>query len=148
MSSPGTTIVAVKRALRDGLALRPALQGVLVNYGDPGDRGRREQIWMGRIQRADQEPVALRQGRRKRDEDYDLWVHIDVASKVTPEDNEARAIEIVQEVESLLADDPSIGNVPGVLWAVVSQMRLNTVETADGPSTSAIVTVNVRGRLL
>lgn len=140
--------MAVKAALRDSLKTRPALQGVLVNYGDPGDRGRKEQVWMGRIERADQEPVALRQGRRKRDEDYDLWVHIDVASKVQAEDNEARAIELVQEVESVLAEDPSLGEVQGVLWAVVREMRVNTVETGEGPSTSAIVIVNVRGRLL
>lgn len=143
----GTTIVAAKRALRDLLKARPALDGVLVNYGDPAERGRREQVWLGRVRQADQEPVALRSGTRTRDEVYELWVHVDVASKATAEENEARAVDLIREVESVLANDPKLGGTEGVLFAVVTEMSMNTVETGDGPSTSAVLTVTVRARL-
>jgi hypothetical protein len=145
--TPGTTIVAVKRSLRDRLKARHGLSGVLVNYGDPGERARREQIYIGEVRTPEHEPVAIRAGTRKRDETYELSVHVQCASKVQPEANEVRLVELIHEVESELAEDPTVGSVPGVLFAVVSELSFRTLETPDGPVSAAVVIVTVRARL-
>lgn len=143
-----STIVATKRALVMALQTRPALNGVLISYADPGAKGRKEQVFIAEVRNADQEPVALRTGTRKRDEEYELDVYVDVLSKASAETSEERTMELVAELEEFLANDPKINNTPGVLWAVVTDMRMKTAETGDGPSTRCIVTVTVRGRLL
>lgn len=139
-----STIVSTKRALVDHLQGRPALNGVQVTYADPGDRARAEQVWLGEVRTAEQEPVSLRSGRKQRNESYELDVICD-ALKATAETAEARCLELVAELEELLA--AATLDAPGVLWATVTDMRLKTAETANGPLARAVVTVTVRARL-
>ena len=142
-----STIVSAKRSLLDSLASRPSLNGVLLAYADPGDKRRREQMFYAEVRVSEQSPVALKSGRRKRDEEYELDLIVDCASKASPETSEARCMELVAEVEDELADDPTIRGTDGVLWATVTDMRLTTMETGDGPMSRATVTITVRGRL-
>lgn len=145
----GSTIVATKQALIDALNDRPGLDGVLVSYGDPGDQARKEMIWVGDIRIGSQEPVAIRATPIKREETYELWVNVTVAGKATNEKNEIRALELVHEVEELLSVDPKLSNeVDGLLWAIVTEMSLSTTQGGDGPITTAVVTVEVKARLL
>jgi hypothetical protein len=142
-----TTIIAAKTALIDALKSRPALDGVLISYADPGDKARREQMFCSEVRSSEQSPVALKQGRKKRDEEYELDILVDCSSKTTPETAESRCMELVAELEDELAEDTTIRATDGILWATVTDMRLKTVETGDGPISRATVTITVRGRL-
>jgi hypothetical protein len=142
-----STIVPVKQELVAALRSRPALQGVLITYADPGDKGRREQMFCSEVRVSEQNPVALRAGRKSRDEEYEVDLIVDCASKASPETAEARCMEMVSEVEDELAEDTTVRGTDGVLWATITDMLLKTVETGDGPVARATVTITVRGRL-
>lgn len=145
----GTTQAALKANLKTRLAVRPGLSSVQVGYGDPGGTSRRQRVWLGSTTDGEVEPVALRAGRRRRDETYVLKVHVEViAAHPTPEGNEARAVELVREVEECLADDPTVGAVPNLLWAVVSALGMDTTETPDGPRTVVTLDLTAHARLL
>ena len=143
-----STMVAVKAALVNVLRGRPGLDSVLISYADPGDKGRREQAFFDEVRASEQRSVSMKAGRKRRDEEYELDLVVDVSSKTTPESVESRCLDIVSELEDVLALDPTIGGTDGVLWALVSDLRLKTLETGDGPVCRAIVTITVRGRLL
>lgn len=147
MTAPTSTIVPAKKALASALRLRPALEGVLVAYADPGDKGRREQMFFAEVRQADQDPVALKAGRRRRDEEYELDLIVDCSSKPSAEAAESRCMELVAELEEELAEDTTIHATPGVLWALVTDLTLKTAETGDGAIARAVVTITVRARL-
>lgn len=139
-----STIVTTKRALVDLLLSRPALDGVQVTYADPGDKAKATQLWLGEVREASQEPVSIKAGRKKRDETYDLDVIAD-AIKPTPETAEARCLELVAEVEDVVADF-DIG-VDGV-WSVgVTDFRMKSTHAETGTLARAVVTLTVRARL-
>jgi hypothetical protein len=142
-----STIIPAKLAIVSSLKARPALTGVLISYADPGDKSRREQIFCSEVRVSEQSPVALKTGRRKRDEEYEIDVIVDCYSKTTPSSAETRCMEMVAELEDELADDTTIQGTDGILWATVTDMRLRTTETGDGPYARAIITITVRGRL-
>lgn len=145
--TPTSTIVPVKAGLIQALRGRPGLSGVLITYADPGDKGRREQMFCTDVRRAEQEPASFRSGRKHRDEEYELDLVVDCSSKTSPEATEARCMEMVAEVEDELAEDQTVRGTPGVLWATVTDLRLSTQETGDGPVSRALVTITVRARL-
>lgn len=141
-------MAAFKAAAKVALASHASLAGVQVAYGDPGGTGRRERLWLGDTEDGSQEPVALRSGRRRRDEEYVLSIHAEViGSGKTPEATEARAVALATVVEEIVADSPTLG-VPNVLWALVSGQDMATSETTDGPRTVITTRITIRGRLL
>lgn len=143
----GTTMAAVKAALKtmSKTAVGPNVQ---VTYGDPGEMARTEMIYIGAAVDNEQEPVALRSGPRKRDENYTVAIRIEVSSKGTPEAVEARAVLFATAIETAIAADPKLGNVPNVLWAVVSGMSLDTTETTEKPRCVLSIDVSVKARLV
>ena len=144
----GTTIITVKRALLDRLDSQPGLDGVLTSYGDPGAQGRKELISVGDVRVGEQSPVNLRATPSRREENYELEVTVAVIGKATNEKNETRCVELVHEIEEVVSNDPTLGGVPGLLFVVVSEMSLRTDQTGDGPVTTAIVTLDVKARML
>jgi hypothetical protein len=146
----GTTMVAVKQALVDQLGALPALADAFVSYGHPGERGRKELIWLGDVRIGDQEPVAIKAGRRRREESYELELNVEVAgTKLAPERSELRAVELGTVVEEYLADHPMLSPpVAGVLFVVVTGATLRTVDTSNGPVSRLTFTVQVKARLL
>lgn len=145
----GTTMADAKAALVAALRVRAGLTGVQVDYADQGGTARRQRIFLGDIEDNDHEPVALRAGRRRREENYTLAVIVEVIGvSPAPENNERRALELAREVEECLADDPTLGRTPGVVTALVGGMDLSTSETTDGPQTRVAVRVAVKARLL
>lgn len=142
-----TTSIKFKQALRDQLSDLPAFEGVQVVYGDPGATARREVIWVGEIWREDQSLVGISpRPSATRDEEYEVRVHVQVSSKAKPEACEDRLGELISEIEFMLAQDPKIQNVPGVLWATVTELRITSKETGDGPYAHGIITITVRAR--
>lgn len=145
-----TTVAAVKSALKSAFQNHPDLSTIQVTYGDPGKYARTESIFLGAANdQAVVDPAGFRAGRKRRDEDYDLLVHITVVGFAPePEANEARATELGQVVEEYLAENHDLGGaIPGLLWARVSGWTLRTEEGA-GPFTTLTYTVNCKARLL
>jgi len=143
-----STMAALKSAIKAAIAADTDLAGVQVYYGDPGDKGRRECIWLGASSLGEQEHPAMKAGKKRRREDYDLTVIIEVMSKRTPEASEARAVLLCGEVEDLLAADTTVGSVPNLLWAYVSDMEMNTTEGVDGPRSVIDLTIRAVADLL
>ena len=69
-------------------------------------------------------------------------------TKLTEERSETRAMVIGTLVEEYLADNPTIGDVANVRFAVVSGIELETITTTNGPLTQLTLTVSVKARLL
>lgn len=144
----GSIIVATKAAIVAVLAARPALSGVQVSYWDDVATARRERLFLGDVDEGDHDPVALRQGRRLREENFTLHLMAEVTGKSNPAANEARTLELIREAEEALADDPKLGNLPGLAFAVVEGLTLRTSHSTEGPITRADLRIRVKGRLL
>lgn len=146
-----TTAPLVKATLKSAFQAVPALNGIQVSYGDPGKLVRRETIFLGSTEdQAVVDPVGFRAGRKRREEDYDLRLHIEVSGTPGgPEASERRAADLGQAIEEYLADHHDLGGiVPGLLWARVSGWSLRTEETTDGAWSVLTYTVSIKARLL
>jgi hypothetical protein len=146
----GSTMVAFKSALVVNLAALPGMAGVKVSYADPGDKALKENVWCGRITDNEHEAVALRAGRRRREENFTAEVFIEVVgTRLTAERAETRALALGLVLEEYLADNPKLdGSVDGLAFAVISSMELATLETTEGPQTRLTVGIYVKARLL
>lgn len=145
-----STMVATRAALVTALeALVPTtLAGVKVTYGDPGGVGQREGIWLGPTVTGLQETRAHSTVPRKRVEDYEFDVIVEVVGKATPAKNELRAAAIGAEVEDLIATTPKLSEPAGLLWVQVGDFELDTTEVGgDGPRTVITYTIEAKGRL-
>lgn len=144
----GSSIVTVKAALTTALqAAMPA--GVQVTYGDAGQVSRKERVWIGDVAEAIHEPVVLKAGKRRREERYEVTLHVEVIGKPTVQANEERVLALVLVIEDALANDPTVsGSVPAGGWAVVAGLDMSSNDTSDGILTVADVRVLVTGRLL
>ena len=146
----GSIMVSFKTKLLAELAALAGTTGVKMSYADPGENALKENIWFGRIYDSEVDPVALRAGRRRREENFTVEVFVEVGGvRLTPERCETRALELGQLVEEYLADHPKLDDtVDGLLFAVVSGMDLFTSQTTDGPLTRQTISVDVKARLL
>jgi hypothetical protein len=146
----GSIMVTFKQDLLATISAMPGMAGVKVSFGDPGENALKENVWFGRIYDNDHDPVALKAGRRRREENFTLEIYVEVGgTRLTPERCETRALELGLLIEEYLADNPKLdGNVDGLLFAVVSGMELFTSQTTDGPYTRHTVSVDVKARLL
>jgi hypothetical protein len=145
----GSTIVAVKQALVTELSALGGMSAVSISYAHPGERGGKEILYCGVVRDGDHEAVALKAGRRRREENYELDVQIVVSgTKLTEERSETRAMVIGTLAEEYLADNPTINDVPNVRFVVVSGIEMETITTSNGPLTQLTLTVSVKARLL
>ena len=58
-----------------------------------------------------------------------------------------KASILADAVEEVVADDPQLSNLTGLLYCQVSEMSMSTVETGDGPATTVTLTINAKARL-
>lgn len=146
----GSIMVTFKTKLLAELAALPGTDGVKLSFGDPGENALKENIWFGRIYNNEHDAVALKAGRRRREENFTLETYVEVGgTRLTPERSETRALELGLLIEEYLADNPKLdGNVECLLFAVVSGMELFTSSTSDGPLTRYTVSIDVKARLL
>ena len=143
-----TTQAAVKAALKAALLARALIVSdhIQVSYGEPGDEGRSEVIFIGTAAvNQDQEPRAFGSP-GKRLEDYVLKVHAENSSKPSPEQAEARVIVLIGEVERAVIESPKLG-VDGVSFIIPTGMTLRTSETETGNRAIATVNLSVTARL-
>src|SRR5262245_18922842 len=126
-----TTQPAVKAALQTALLARSFIttNKIQVEYGDPGDAGRREGIFISTaFDLSTLEPLLLRKG--KHEEDYVLRVHVLAGLQETPAKTEARAETIAEEVQQAVIDNTTLG-VAGVSWIRPAGAELVTEVTPD-----------------
>lgn len=144
----GTSMFGARRAFVETVRGDSSLAGVPVHYGDPGNIAEREHIWIGATASNDQDTLSMNATPRIREETYTIPVSVEVIGYPTVELNERRTETIVQSIETLIAADPTLGgNVTSLLWVAVAGIEVDTTEHADGPRTSAEITLTCKGRL-
>ncbi len=148
----GTTVVAVKAAVRDALAALSGtggpLSGVQVSYANPGSSARRETVYLGDVEDGEHEVAAFRSGTVPRREVYLLPVLVEVTGKPSVEANETRAVAIGTVVEETVCADPTLGGVANVASVVPAGFALQTDDTDAGLHLSRLtVLLRVTARL-
>ena len=141
----GTLMASFKSQLLTKLQANGTLSSLQVSYGEPS-APRRECVYLGDIINNRHSPESLSTGRRRRIEEFEVEVFISVNSKPRsqPQDSETRAVVLADAVETVIVEDPQLGNLSGLLYCEVSSMQMSTVETGDGPLT--IITINVQAK--
>ena len=144
-----TTIYEVKAALLTKLQADATLSAIQVTYGDPGQAARREFVFIGDVTAGGQDPESLSSGRRRRIESYTLDVIVSVQSKPQGlQENEQRAIVLASAVEDVVADNPTLSDLDGLMFMECSGMSVSSNEAgADGPHSQITVHFAVKARL-
>ena len=144
-----TTIYEVKAALLTKLKAESDLSGIQITYGDPGQAARREFVFIGDVTAGGQDPESLSSGRRRRIESYTLDVIVSVQSKPQGlQENEQRAIVLASAVENVVADNPTLDSLSGLMFIECSGMSVTSNEAgADGPHSQITVHFAVKARL-
>ena len=144
-----TTIYSVKSTLLTKLQADATLSAIQVTYGDPGGAARREHIFIGDVTAGGQDPESLSSGRRRRIESYTLDVIVAVQSKPQGlQENEERAIVLASAVEDVVADNPTLSSLDGLMFMECSGMSVSSNEAGvDGPHSLITVHFQVKARL-
>ncbi len=142
----GSIIANYKAALLTQLQANSTISAVQCTYADPGGSQRREAIFLGDIETDDHVPESLSQGRRRRIEDFVCELFVEVSSKPTAQTAEARAVELANAVETVLADDPQLDNLSGLMFTAVRSLSMTTVE-ADQPVVTIRMLLEAKARL-
>ncbi len=144
-----TTIYSVKSTLLTKLKAESDLSGIQIAYGDPGQEARREFIFIGDVTAGGQDPESLSSGRRRRIESYTLDVIVSVQSKPQGlQENEQRAIVLASAVENVVADNPTLSSLDGLMFIECSGMSVTSNEAGvDGPHSQITVHFAVKARL-
>ena len=144
-----TTIYSVKSTLLTKLQADSTLSAIQVTYGDPGGAARREHIFIGDVTAGGQDPESLSSGRRRRIETYTLDVIVSVQSKPQGlQENEERAIVLASAVEDVVADNPTLSDLDGLMFMECSGMSVSSSEAGvDGPQSQITVHFQVKARL-
>lgn len=140
----------VRAALIALIADRPAMADVLVTHVWQGNGDEQEHVYLGATS-ATYDYATIRSGRRTRDEDYTVQVIIDVAD---PTDwgpaSETRAFALAADVESMLADDPTVGlsaSMPTLRVHVVGLEQTSGALDPSGIGSRIVLTLQAQSRL-
>ncbi len=107
----GTIMATYKARLLTQLQANSTLSSLQVTYAEPGQSQRREAVFLGDIDNNTHIPESLSSGRRRRIEEFSCEVFVQVSSKPTPQTCEARAVELANAVETVVADDPQLNDL-------------------------------------
>jgi len=143
-----STVLSVKDALVELLG-DSVPSGVQVQYGDDIDKALPQRVFIGDIEEADGQLVTLRPGRRE--ENYLVRVMIDVQHVASARSADARALEVLGSIETLLADDPKFAGAtspPPIVSAYLERWNLQSTVTSDAWRTLIEVEIRVKARLL
>lgn len=143
----GSTVYAMKAATVTAMDANAALDGVQISHGYPGEGAiKREAIYVDRVTGGHRIPV-FRAGRKVREESYTITLVLFVQKDgVTPAVVEARAFTMLQEVEDMLADNPTM-DVDGVLHATAGEFREQSDVTPTGAACLIEFDIDVKARL-
>jgi hypothetical protein len=149
MAATRTLVVEARKALVELLQARPNLDGKQVVYGWPGvDNIDTECIYTGGRAQIDHEPAALMSGRLARKEvaSFDVVIVTKVVGGTSLEADEL-AMELGQEVESVLAENRTLG-VVGINWATIAPVSLTGFFNDQGFLAELTYTVRYSARLV
>jgi hypothetical protein len=137
---------AVTKHLVDLLRADPDLAGVRVEPGYPGDDAGAECVWVYGLDGDLSIPV-MTGGRKQRDDRFEIPFQVAVQNNRDLDSTFTRLTQIVAAIEDVLANDPSMGGIDGVVSAEITRERLSC-----GPSRQlwmgvAEVVVSVHSRL-
>jgi hypothetical protein len=145
-----STAPTVRAALIAALDARPGLNGVTVTHFWQGDADTQEAIYLGNTT-LNNEWVVLRAGRKPREEEYRIVLHVRC---MTPGEwgpaAETRIFALLAEVENLVADDPAIGLAATypTLRMIIAEMTVDPVVLEPGGiGAVATLTIEVHNRL-
>lgn len=145
---PAQIISDVQAALVALLAARPGLNGVQVTDGYAGDDAAQpERIFTGDA-RADDTPAGLKAGRTHYQErgEFDVVVQVVSIDQTLPW-TKARAEELGAEVTECVADNRTLGSVPGLNFVVTSRWDLRTAYAQRGVAAEIVYTLRYEARL-
>lgn len=143
----GSIIANYKAALLTQLKANATLGAVQCTYADPGGSQRREAVFLGDIENDDFQPEALAPGRRRRRESFTCELFIEVSSKPTAQTAEARAVELINAVETVLADDPQLDNLSQLMFTAVRSLSITTVQADQAPVVTVRMLLDAEARL-
>ena len=143
----GSIIANFKAALLTQLQANATLGAVQCTYADPGGSQRREAVFLGDIETDDFQPEALATGRRRRRESFTCELFIEVSSKPTAQTAEARAVELINAVETVLADDPQLDNLSQLMFTAVRSLSITTVQADQAPVVTVRMLLDAEARL-
>ena len=143
----GSIIANYKAALLTQLKTNATLAAVQCTYADPGGSQRREAVFLGDIENDDFQPEALAPGRRRRRESFTCELFIEVSSKPTAQTAEARAVELINAVETVLADDPQLDNLSQLMFTAVRSLSITTVQADQAPVVTVRMLLDAEARL-
>jgi hypothetical protein len=143
----GSIISNYKAKLLTELQANSTISAVQCSYADPGGSQRREAIFLGDIETDDFIPEALAPGRRRRRESFTCELFIEVSSKPTAQTAEARAVELANAVETVLADDPQLDNLSQLMFTAVRSMSMTTVQADQVPVVTIRMLLDAEARL-
>lgn len=150
---PSTQVVALRKAIRDGLRTALATAGsdggqVQTEYGWPGDDLVQTERVFVTTARGTHKPASMRAGRTFRDERGEVEVAVQVeAIGGDAEDADDRAVAIGQIVEEWFADNTDTTGVPGVSEVLVTGWRLDNLYNDRGSFSELTYTIAWRARL-
>jgi hypothetical protein len=143
----GSIISNYKAKLLTELQANSTISAVQCTYADPGGSQRREAIFLGDIETDDFIPEALAPGRRRRRESFTCELFIEVSSKPTAQTAEARAVELANAVETVLADDPQLDNLSQLMFTAVRSLSMTTVQADQVPVVTIRMLLDAEARL-
>lgn len=138
---------AVTEAVVGLLESHPLLQGVVISPGWPGDKGvKAEMVWAGDVSGDLVIPVGSG-GRKYRDDKFTVLWFMRVTRQTTVAACKARVAEMLSAVEDVFADDPTIGDLDGVVSAEITGIQDEAQSTPEGVVGYATFTLSVHSRL-
>ena len=143
----GSIISNYKAKLLTELQANSTISAVQCTYAAPGGSQRREAIFLGDIETDDFIPEALAPGRRRRRESFTCELFIEVSSKPTAQTAEARAVELANAVETVLADDPQLDNLSQLMFTAVRSLSMTTVQADQVPVVTIRMLLDAEARL-
>lgn len=149
----GTNAVALKEILLAKLQAAPALAGVQLTYGWPGQDIERERVWFGRITGTQKYRGIGAQAMKPRDETLILKVYVEVeldgdGGPEAQHGADVRAQTLGQALEDAIASDPGLtSSGSGPRWAGVVGVALEGGATTTGRYAQLIYDLQFFSRL-
>jgi len=130
------------------LRVHPSLIGsVDVHTGWPGDLHRKpEMVFVDELSSTEDRPV-MKSGRQVRDESFRLPLIVVITGRGDLDSTLCRTSAVVAAIQDVLADEPALSDLDGVLFTWVAEKSMSCGQTPEGPIGTARVVVDVTARL-
>lgn len=145
---PSFVISAAKQALVTLLSARSGLTGVVVSYGYPGDDQAGTETVFTTNARAQDVPSGLKAGRTFYQETGEFEVRVFVKKPDgAPTATEARCEALATEVTQCVADNRTLGSVPGLNAVTLDRWDMQSMYGVTGTITEINLTFKYQARL-